>query len=181
MEMTNVVLGILVPVFEYGITNRLGFSRERVELYTTQDKELLQSRKYDLFSFNKKGYAYITMQNARIIRQNFVRAEPDIIGTITDKRGNVHKDYSFSIERFADNSGVNGEFTLECYFNGITRASKELDKKGIDFFIKNLPLQLKTCFYGKSELNHYENTLVKKSGISVINMTVDSYDKLINM
>lgn len=174
----KIILAVIVPVFERGKNGKTSFSRTRGEMYTLFDTPELANHLDECFSFNKKGYAYITIENARNIRRLFKVAEPSNAVIYTDRNGNTKIDNSFPIRYYDDNAGINGEFNALDYFNW-KKASKEEDKNGIDFFVGDMPLQLKTCHYGKTEKANYNATDMKKSGISVINATRESLMQII--
>lgn len=148
---------LITPVLEIGNNLKWSFSRERSNVYVVFDTIPFDR----IFGENKQGFAYLTVKGAKILSR---LATANRIGTLAE---NIELDTSFS-----DNMGFCGEWTLFTLIKGLTPASKDDDRNGIDGYLYGEPVQIKTCTHGIQERCIYEATDKKKSGISVINASI---------
>lgn len=157
------ILALLVPIIEAGKNLKPSFSREKYVLYTIE-----KPIDFDvIFGENTKGFAYLTIKGAKILNR---LAKANIINKIADY---ISIDTSIS-----NNNGICGEYTV-IRILGATKASKEEDKNGIDCYLYDIPVQIKTCTHGITEMVNYFDTDNKKSGISVINASIADLYKIV--
>lgn len=155
------ILALLVPIIEAGKNSKPSFSREKYTLYTIEKPIDFNI----IFGENTKGFAYLTIKGAKILDR---LARANIINKVADC---IDLDTSIS-----NNNGICGEYTV-IKILGATKASKTEDRNGVDCWIYDIPVQIKSCTHGISEMINYYDTDKKKSGISVINASIkELYD-----
>lgn len=157
------VLALIVPIIEAGKNLKPSFSREKYVLYTIE-KPIDFDR---IFGENTKGFAYLTIRGAKILDR---LAKANIINKVAD---DIDLDTSIS-----NNNGICGEYTV-IKILGATKASKTEDRNGVDCWIYDIPVQIKSCVHGISELCQYYDTDKKRNGISVINASIAELYKIV--
>lgn len=158
------ILALLVPMIETGKNYKASFSREKYVLYTIENVIEFNH----IFGENAKGFVYLTIKGAKILNR---LANANIINKVAD---DITIDTSIS-----NNNGICGENTVIKILNA-KKASRKDDLKGIDCYIYDIPVQIKCCTHGISELVNYYDTDMKKYGISVINSSLQGLYNIFN-
>ena len=157
------LLALLIPIIEQGKNLKPSFSREEYALYTVE-----KSIDFDvIFGENAKGFAYLTIKGAKILER---LARANVVNKVAD---GIVIDTSVS-----NNMGVCGEYTV-LKILGATKSSREDDRNGVDGWLYDIPVQVKSCVHGITELCNYYDTDKKKSGISVINASIAELYKIV--
>jgi hypothetical protein len=165
MELLNMkkILALIVPVLEIGKNGKWSFSRDDYVLYTVEKPIDFNI----IFGENVKGFTYLTIRGAKILDR---LARANIINKVAD---HITIDTSIS-----NNIGICGEYTVIKTL-GATKASHDDDRSGIDCYLYDIPVQIKSCVHGISELCQYYDTDKKRNGISVINASIAELYKIV--
>lgn len=157
------ILALLVPIIEAGKNLKPSFSREKYVLYTIE-KPIDFDR---IFGENTKGFAYLTIKGAKILDR---LARANIINKVAD-----YIDIDTSI---SNNMGICAEHTALDLL-GATKATRDDDKNGVDGWLYDIAVQVKSCVHGITEKVNYLDTDMKKYGISVINASISDLYKIV--
>lgn len=157
------ILALIIPVLERGKNGKTSFSRDLYNLYTVEN-----AINFDcIFGENENGFAYLTIKGAKII-ERLARAK-----VINEVASGFKIDTSKS-----NNMGLCAEWTALDLL-GATKASHDEDRNGVDGWIYDIPVQIKSCVHGITEKCRYYDTNIKKYGISVINASITDLYKIV--
>ena len=157
------ILALIVPIIEKGKNGKTSFSRNLYTLYTIEKPIEFNH----IFGENTQKFAYLTIRGAKILAR---LARAGIINEVSS---------GFEINTaISNNMGICAEYTA-LKLLGATKASRTDDLNGVDGWIYDIPVQIKSCVHGITEKCRYYDTDIKKYGISVINSTISELYKIV--
>jgi hypothetical protein len=157
------ILALIVPVLEIGKNGKSSFSRDRYVLYTIVNRIEFNA----IFGENTNRFAYLTIRGAKILAR---LAKANIINCVCS-------DFEIDTTK-SNNMGVCAEYTALDLL-GATKATHDDDRNGVDGWLYDIAVQVKSCVHGITEKCNYYDTDMKKYGISVINASVNDLYKIV--
>ena len=161
----NTRLFLFVPAVERGKNNRPSYSRANYYLIEI-NAPLPWARYVDKKTLNG---SHVTLTIIGL------KALLTIAKDKNDKRVTFYTSDLLQLNFDCDNiSGLDSEKMLPRYFSEFKKASADDDKNGVDFWLFDTPVQLKTFAHGLTE--YIDNVLdgnTKKRGLSCVNCTLD--------
>lgn len=161
------LLAFIVPLIVKGDNNRPCFDRELHNLFIISEP-LEWSAMFDRSALDG-NHVKLTIKGAKILDR--------LAKSRSGKVAKYNKE-PIKLDFCYDNiSGLDFEIRLDMMFSAFVKASPTDDKKGIDFYLWDMPLQLKSFSHGMAEYidNILENN-IKKRGISSVNCTLEELE-----
>lgn len=158
------ILALIVPMLEKGKNSKTSFSRDFYTLYTIEKPIEFNY----IFGENTQNFVYLTIRGAKILAR---LARARIINEVSS---------GFEINTaISNNMGICAEYTA-LKLLGATKASRADDLSGVDGWLYDIAVQVKSCVHGITEKVNYLDTDTKKYGISVINASISDLYNIVN-
>ena len=158
------LLAFVVPVLVTGENKKPAFSRELHNLFIISEP-LEWSAMFDRSALSGE-HVKITIKGVKIL-EKLAKSQSSKVSKFN--KTPIKLDFCYD-----NNSGKDFEIRLDMIYSAFIRATPEQDRNGIDFFLWDLPLQLKSFSHGLTEyVDHVLDNNIKKRGISSVNCTLE--------